>query len=112
MGARYLSPPHGKRLLDFSLLFGGPATSIEEARGFASPPHNEFAFLAEHLLGREILRLSLLLDHSIIRDSSRSIEESQGLLKDPGDKKDAGRTTEHSLHRPFCAQLPFRALPK
>ena len=27
-------------------LFGSPATSLEEARGFASPPYDEFAFLA------------------------------------------------------------------
>ena len=33
-------------------------------------------------------------------------EGNRGLLKDPGYKKDAGLTTEHSLHRPFGAQPP------
>ncbi len=63
-----------KGLLDFSLLFGGPATSIKEARSFASPPHDEFAFLAELLLERKSLRL-LLLDHCIIYRLGRALQK-------------------------------------
>ena len=40
----HLLSPHG--LPQALLLFGSPATSQEEARGFALSPRDEFAFLA------------------------------------------------------------------
>jgi hypothetical protein len=43
-------PPSPRGFLTQSpiALFGNPATSLREARGFAPPPHDGFALIAEH----------------------------------------------------------------